>query len=77
MTPELESVVLRALMKDPQERFADADEFIAALEAAASRIPSAARDRRRRGRRRRAAGRAARRRRRYGAAAAGRRRRRR
>jgi serine/threonine-protein kinase len=40
VTPELESVVLRALMKDPQERFADADEFIAALEAAASRIPS-------------------------------------
>ena len=42
VTPELESVVLRALMKDPQERFADADEFIAALEAAASRIPSQA-----------------------------------
>ncbi|HVF79150.1 MAG TPA: Stk1 family PASTA domain-containing Ser/Thr kinase [Solirubrobacteraceae bacterium] len=42
VTPELEAVVLRALMKDPQERFADADEFIAALEAAASRIPSPA-----------------------------------
>jgi beta-lactam-binding protein with PASTA domain/predicted Ser/Thr protein kinase len=42
VTPELESVVLRALMKDPRERFADADEFIAALQAAASRIPSAA-----------------------------------
>jgi serine/threonine-protein kinase len=42
VTPELESVVLRALMKDPRERFADADEFIAALEAAASRIPSSA-----------------------------------
>jgi predicted Ser/Thr protein kinase len=42
VTPELESVVLRALMKDPRERFADADEFIAALEAAASRIPSQA-----------------------------------
>ncbi len=42
VTPELESVVLRALMKDPRERFADADEFIAALEAAASRIPSPA-----------------------------------
>jgi len=41
VTPELESVVLRALMKDPRERFADADEFIAALEAAASRIPTA------------------------------------
>ncbi len=40
VTPELESVVLRALMKDPGERFADADEFIAALEAAGSRIPS-------------------------------------
>ena len=40
MTPELESVVLRALAKEPRERFADADEFIAALEAAASRIPS-------------------------------------
>jgi serine/threonine-protein kinase len=42
VTPELEAVVLRALMKDPRERFADADEFIAALDAAASRIPSAA-----------------------------------
>jgi serine/threonine-protein kinase len=42
VTPELEAVVLRALMKDPRERFADADEFIAALEAAASRIPSPA-----------------------------------
>jgi serine/threonine-protein kinase len=42
VTPELETVVLRALMKDPRERFSDADEFIAALEAAASRIPSPA-----------------------------------
>jgi serine/threonine-protein kinase len=42
VTPELEAVVLRALAKDPAARFADADEFIAALEAAASRIPSAA-----------------------------------
>jgi serine/threonine-protein kinase len=42
VTPELEAVVLRALMKDPRERFADADEFIAALEAAASRTPSPA-----------------------------------
>jgi beta-lactam-binding protein with PASTA domain len=41
VTPELESVVLRALAKEPEDRFADADEFIAALEAAASRIPSA------------------------------------
>jgi len=42
VTPELEAVVLRALAKDPAARFADADEFIAALEAAASRIPSEA-----------------------------------
>jgi serine/threonine-protein kinase len=42
VTPELESVVLRALEKEPDDRFADADEFIAALDAAASRIPSAA-----------------------------------
>ena len=42
VTPELESVVLRALMKDPNDRFADADEFIAALEAAGSRIASPA-----------------------------------
>jgi serine/threonine-protein kinase len=40
VTPELESVVLRALEKEPTDRFADADEFIAALDAAASRIPS-------------------------------------
>ena len=40
VTPELEAVVLRALAKEPRERFADADEFIAALEAAGSRIPS-------------------------------------
>ncbi len=38
--PELESIVLRALEKDPADRFADADEFIAALQAASSRIPS-------------------------------------
>ena len=30
--PELDAVVLRALEKDPADRFADADEFIAALE---------------------------------------------
>ncbi|HEX8208527.1 MAG TPA: Stk1 family PASTA domain-containing Ser/Thr kinase [Solirubrobacteraceae bacterium] len=30
---DLEAVVLRALSKEPQQRFADADEFIAALEA--------------------------------------------
>jgi serine/threonine-protein kinase len=34
VTPALEAVVLRALEKDPAARFADADEFIAALEAA-------------------------------------------
>jgi serine/threonine-protein kinase len=38
ITPELDAVVLRALAKDPAQRFADADEFIAALEAAASRL---------------------------------------
>jgi eukaryotic-like serine/threonine-protein kinase len=32
--PDLEVVVLRALAKEPQQRFADADEFIAALELA-------------------------------------------
>ena len=34
VTPQLEAVVLQALAKDPAYRFADADEFIAALEAA-------------------------------------------
>ena len=33
---DLEAVVLRALAKQPQQRFADADEFIAALEAVRS-----------------------------------------
>jgi serine/threonine-protein kinase len=42
VTPELEAVVLRALAKEPEERFGDADEFIAALQAAGSRIPSQA-----------------------------------
>jgi len=42
VTPELEAVVLTALQKDPAARFADADEFIAALLAAASRTPSPA-----------------------------------
>jgi serine/threonine-protein kinase len=32
--PALDTIVLRALEKDPARRFADADEFIAALEAA-------------------------------------------
>jgi beta-lactam-binding protein with PASTA domain/predicted Ser/Thr protein kinase len=40
--PELEAIVLRALQKDPADRFADADEFIAALEAVTARIPSQA-----------------------------------
>ena len=40
--PELERIVLRALAKDPADRFADADDFIAALQAAASRIPTQA-----------------------------------
>ena len=34
VTPELEAAVMRALAKAPEQRFADADEFIAALEAA-------------------------------------------
>jgi beta-lactam-binding protein with PASTA domain/predicted Ser/Thr protein kinase len=37
--PALEAVVLRALEKDPARRFADADEFIAALEHANSAHP--------------------------------------
>ncbi len=41
VTSELEAVVLRALAKEPEDRFADADEFIAALQAASSRMPSA------------------------------------
>jgi beta-lactam-binding protein with PASTA domain/predicted Ser/Thr protein kinase len=36
--PALEAVVLRALEKDPARRFADADEFIAALEGAGAGI---------------------------------------
>jgi eukaryotic-like serine/threonine-protein kinase len=34
ITPALEAVVLRAMEKEPERRFVDADEFIAALEAA-------------------------------------------
>ena len=40
MTPELDAVVLRALAKDPADRFADADAFTAALEDA-RRAPQA------------------------------------
>ena len=40
--PELETIVLHALEKDPADRFSDADEFIAALQSAAARIPSEA-----------------------------------
>ncbi len=38
----LEAVVLRSLAKDPDQRFPDADEFIAALEAARAGDPNAA-----------------------------------
>jgi eukaryotic-like serine/threonine-protein kinase len=41
IAPELEAVVLRALAKDPARRFGDADEMIAALEAAAAGIAPA------------------------------------
>jgi serine/threonine-protein kinase len=40
--PALEAVVLRALEKDPARRFADADEFIAALEQAGHGVAAAA-----------------------------------
>jgi eukaryotic-like serine/threonine-protein kinase len=39
ITPELDAVVLRALAKDPAERFADAEEFIAALEHVRGSLP--------------------------------------
>ena len=38
--PELDAVVLRALAKEPAERFADADEFIAALEHVRRGLPA-------------------------------------
>jgi serine/threonine-protein kinase len=37
--PELDAIVLRALAKDPAERFADAEEFIAALEQVRAALP--------------------------------------
>jgi beta-lactam-binding protein with PASTA domain len=40
VTPELDAVVARALAKSPQERFASAAEFIAALEQVSQRIGS-------------------------------------
>jgi eukaryotic-like serine/threonine-protein kinase len=39
VTRDLEAVVMRALEKDPGRRFADADVFIAALEAVRARLP--------------------------------------
>ncbi|HEY7961602.1 MAG TPA: Stk1 family PASTA domain-containing Ser/Thr kinase [Solirubrobacteraceae bacterium] len=39
--PALDAVVLRALAKDPTQRFADAEEFIAALESARQGAPRA------------------------------------
>ncbi len=44
VTPELERVVLRALEKEPARRFADADEFAAALEAAGRSLGATATD---------------------------------
>ncbi|HEY6762727.1 MAG TPA: Stk1 family PASTA domain-containing Ser/Thr kinase [Baekduia sp.] len=41
LPPALEAVILRALEKDPARRFGDADEFIAALEAAGHGIAPA------------------------------------
>jgi beta-lactam-binding protein with PASTA domain/predicted Ser/Thr protein kinase len=40
--PVLDAVVLRALAKDPARRFADADEFIAALQQARAALPISA-----------------------------------
>ena len=42
MPPSLDAVVMRALAKDPAERYADADELIAALEAERARLPAIA-----------------------------------
>ncbi len=38
VSPELDAIVQRALEKDPENRFADADEFLAALEAERERL---------------------------------------
>ena len=45
VSPELDAIVLRALEKDPANRFADADEFLAALEAERERLRWPASDR--------------------------------
>jgi serine/threonine-protein kinase len=42
VSPALDAVVLRALAKDPARRFADADEFIAALQQARAALPISA-----------------------------------
>jgi eukaryotic-like serine/threonine-protein kinase len=42
LPPALDAVVLRALAKDPARRFADADEFIAALQQARLELPVSA-----------------------------------
>ena len=38
ISPNLDAIVMRALEKDPQRRFADADEFLGALEAERERL---------------------------------------
>jgi beta-lactam-binding protein with PASTA domain/predicted Ser/Thr protein kinase len=40
VTPELEAVVLRALEKDPEARFPDAETFISALESVRASLPA-------------------------------------